>query len=207
MEHAGIECKGEFGRRRTLSLETLIRGRRTIRKFNDKPVPQELVVQLLQKAEQLCDYDGEVRWRYLYAGTQAERERLADYISARAMENRMARITLGPVIQSFRQRLVKVPANLIAIAKTDSDPIKKDEAYGTLCRILQNFQLLAWEQQLGMTWITSQPIIQNPVFFHRIGLQADERFVGMMHIGYFDRTPRGQVRTPADRYWTEFPAK
>jgi len=185
-----------------MSLETLIRERRSIRKFNELPVSEDLVKTLLQKAEQLCPYDGEAQWRYVYAGTLEARERLSGYISEKIMESRIAKLALGKVIESYQKRFLAIPAYVIAIAKTDPDPVRNDEIYGTLCRILQNFQLLAWEQSLGMVWIT-EPVIQNELFYHRIGLQEGERFVGMLQIGYFDKVPKARARTPAERYWTD----
>lgn len=186
-----------------MSLAQLIRERRSIRKFSPLPVSQDLVMTLLQKAEQLCPYDGEARWRYLYAGTPEARERLADYMIEGAMDNKFARLALGMLADSFRKRVVDAQANVIVMARTDADPVVNDEIYGTVCRILQNFQLLGWEQRLGMVWIT-EPAIQNERFFKRIGLQDGERFVGLLQIGYFDKVPKGRARTPAEKYWTEF---
>ena len=186
-----------------MSLESLIRERRTVRKFNNLPVSEALVKSLLQKSEQLCPHDGESQWRYVYVGTDEARERLSGYISEKVLESRIARLTLSKVIESYQRRFLKIPAYLIAIADTDHDPIKNEEIYGTICRILQNFQLLSWEQQLGMAWIT-EPIIQNELFYKRIGLKEGERFVGMLEIGYFDKSPKARARTTADRYWTDF---
>jgi nitroreductase len=186
-----------------MSLEQLIRERRTIRKFNASPVSQKLVMELLLKAEQLCLYEGEARWRYVYAGTPEAREKLASYVSEKIMDSKMARLTLNKLMKSFHKRFMEAPANIIAVVKTDPDPIKKKEAYGTLCRILQNFQLLAWEQRLGMVWITGPaPFIQSEQFHKRIGLQKDEQFVGLLQIGYFDKVPKGRTRTHAERLWT-----
>ncbi|RXZ80334.1 hypothetical protein EBB07_19450 [Paenibacillaceae bacterium] len=189
-----------------MSLEHLVRQRRSIRKFNNLPVSQDLIITLLQKAEQLCPYDGEARWRYVYAGTPEARERLADYLIAKFQENKMARLVLGKLSESFHKRFVEVPANVIVIADTNSDPIKHDENYGTVCRIIQNFQLLGWEERLGMVWIT-EPQIQNELFYKRISVQEGERFVGLLQIGYFDKVPKGRARTPAERNWTEFVAQ
>jgi nitroreductase len=185
-----------------MSLEQLIRERRSIRKFNDKPVSQDLIIKLLHKAEQLCSYDGEARWRYVYAGTIEERERLADYVVGRFQENKIVKLVLGKLTESIHKRTAEVPANLIVFANTDSDPIIHDQNFGTVCRIMQNFQLLGWEERLGMVWIT-EPMMQNEAFFKGIGLQEDERFVGILQIGYFDKAPKGRTRTPAERNWTE----
>lgn len=185
-----------------MSLEQLIRSRRTIRKFNNLPVSQELVISLLQRAEQLCPYEGEARWRYVFAGSPEARERLANYMLEKVTDNKVAKLLLGKLSESFHKRIVEVPANVIVIAKKSSNSQINDENYGNVCRILQNFQLLGWEERLGMAWIT-EPYIQTETFFERITIQEDERFVGILQIGYFDKQPKGRGRTPAERKWKE----
>jgi len=185
-----------------VNLEDLIRERRSIRRrYKNLHVSQELVKALLQRAEQLCPYEGEKRWRYVYVGTPEARNQLTDYMFEKMADTKMARLMPGKLIESLKKRYAEVPATLIIIAETDPDSHKRDEIYGTICSIMQNFQLLGWEQRLGMLWNT-ESYIQNELFFKRIGIREKERFVGLLHIGYFHKTPRGRSRTPAERKWT-----
>ncbi|PWV99467.1 nitroreductase [Paenibacillus cellulosilyticus] len=186
-----------------MQLEQLIRERRSIRKYNNLPVSQDLIIKLLQQAERLCSYDGEARWRYVYVGTPEARERLADYMVEKLQDNKIVKLVLSKVTDALHKRVLEVPASLIVIAKTDSNPIIHDQTYGAVCRIMQNLQLLGWEERIGMVWITD-PMIQNERFYKRIGLQEGERFVGIVQMGYFDKAPKGRSRTPAERNWTEF---
>jgi len=185
-----------------MSWEKTIRERRSIRKFNSDPVTEEQIAALFREAEGLCPYDGQARWRYLYAGTEEARRRLADYLLEKVLDSKMARLVPGKLIEVYRKRFMEAQANVVVIAEKDDDPLKHDENYGTVCRILQNAQLLGWKRKLGMIWVT-ESYIQNETFFARIGLQASERFVGVLQIGYFDKTPKGKSRTPAERFWTD----
>jgi nitroreductase len=184
-----------------MSLEQLIRERRTIRKFNGSPVSQDLLIQLLKKAEQLCPYEGKARWRYIYAGSPVEKERLTGYLLEKITDNKIAKFAMGPLLKPYQKLFSEVPAYIIVLAKREREPLKDDVIYGTVCRILQNFQLLAWEQGLGMAWRT-EPFIQNELFFGNIGMQEDERFVGIILLGHFDKAPKGRPRTPAEQRWT-----
>jgi len=184
-----------------MSLANLIRERRSIRKNNSLPVPQELIMTLLQRAEQLCPYEGEARWRYVYAGTREAKERLVDYMCAKLLENKMSKLIPAKLIASLKNRYIQVPAQLVVIAETDPDRVKNDEIYGTVCSIIQNLQLLGWERQLGMLWGT-ESLFQNDLFYNGIGLREGERFVGVFMIGYYDKAPRGRSRTPAERKWS-----
>lgn len=185
-----------------MSLANLIEERRSIRRrYKNLLVSQELVMALLQRAEQLCPYEGETRWRYVYAGTPEAQNQLVDYMFEEMLDTKMGRLMPGKLIESLKRRYIQVPATLIVIAETDPDSHKRDAIYGTVCSIMQNFQLLGWERQLGMLWNT-ESYLQNEIFFKRIGIRENERFVGLLHIGYFDKAPRGRSRTPAEQKWT-----
>ncbi|MDO3410393.1 nitroreductase family protein [Saccharibacillus sp. CPCC 101409] len=184
-----------------MELEQTIRERRSIRKFNPAPVARDKIVELMREAERLCVRDEEEpQRRYLYAGTPDARKRLADYLTEKIEDNKVAKLALGKLIGTFHKRFMEPAANIIVIAKKGKNPAEGARNYGTACRIMQSFQLLAWREKIGMVWIT-EPFVLNERFFDRIGLRADERFVGLLQIGHFDKAPRGRGRTPAERYW------
>lgn len=184
-----------------MSIASLIRERRSVRRYKSLPVSQELVMTLLQSAELLCPYEGGKRWRYVYVGKPEAREQLADYMTEKMVDTKLGRLMPAKLIERLKQRYARVPATLIVIAEMDPDSPKRDEIYGTVCSIMQNFQLLGWEQKIGMLWNT-ESYIQNELFFKRIGVRENERFVGLLNIGYFDKAPRSQSRTQAERKWT-----
>jgi nitroreductase len=186
-----------------MSLVHLIRERRSIRRFSNLPVSQELVMELLKKATQLYEHEEIARWRYIYVGTPESRQRLADFILTKMRENKLIKLVPNKMMDAIMKRMAEIPANLIVVAETDPDPRINDENYAAICSIMQNFQLLGWEQQLGMIWDTER-MIQNELFYKRIGVQEGERLVGIFHIGYFEKAPRGRGRTAAEKKWTVF---
>ena len=67
--------------------------------------------------------------------------------------------------------------------------------------MIQNFQLLAWEQQLGVVWKTN-PHIYDPKVHELLGVEKGEKIAGFLHLGYFDEVPPAKKRTvsPLPRY-------
>lgn len=184
-----------------MNFSQTIRERRSIRKCNTLSVPQELVVSLLNQAGDLYEPEGTPRWRCLYAGTPESRERLADCMLAKTKESRLGRLIPSKMMDLFVKRLTDIPAHLIVVAESGADRRQSDENFAAACSVMQNFQLLAWEHGLGMLWDT-EPIVQNEMFFSGIGLQEGERLVGILHMGYFDKTPKSRRRTAVEQKWT-----
>lgn len=70
------------------------------------------------------------------------------------------------------------------------------EAHGAASAFIQNFQLLAWEQGIGVVWKTSA-FLYEPDFCRRIGVQDDEYIVGYLQAGYYEAkaVPKAKART------------
>ncbi|GAA0391548.1 nitroreductase family protein [Paenibacillus motobuensis] len=186
-----------------MNFSQTIKERRTIRRFNTTPVAPELVVSLMNDAVSLYEAEGTPRWRCLIAGTPESRHRLVDSMMAKMKESRFGKLIPAKMIDFFVKRITDIPAHLIFIAEFDSDQRQSDENYAAACSVMQNFQLLGWDRGLGALWDTD-PIFHSEAFLAEIGLQAGERFAGILHVGYFDKAPRARRRTPAEQKWTAF---
>ncbi|MEI3611524.1 nitroreductase family protein [Pseudogracilibacillus sp. SO30301A] len=185
-----------------MNLSKTIIERRSIRKYNGTPVEQELIVSLLYKAASLYVTEGTPQWRCIYYGTYESRQRLAVSITAKLKESKLGKLVLNKMIDFLTKKVAETPVHLVFIAESAENQRQSDENYASVCSIMQNFQLLGWEQGLGMLWYTD-PIIQGKSFFKEIGLQEGERFAGILNIGYFDKMPRGRRRRiPAEQKWT-----
>ncbi|WP_378126867.1 nitroreductase family protein [Cohnella boryungensis] len=186
-----------------MSLSSLIRERRSIRRFNKAPVSRETVEELLEQATRLRDPDGDMRWRCIYAGSPEANQHLVDSMLAKVKENKWVRLMPAKWMDVAARKFAEIPAHLIVLAQTDPDRSMNDRIYADTCRVLQAFQLLAWEQGLGMLWDTEK-LIRNKAFYSSIGMREGERFVGILHMGHFDKPPRGRGRTPADKKWSVY---
>ncbi len=120
---------------------------------------------------------------------------------AKIKESRFGKFIPDRMTDFFSKQAAEIPAQLAFITESANTRRQSDENYAAVCSIMQNFQLLGWEQGLGMLWYTD-PQIMSETFFKEIGLQNGERFAGILSIGYFEKVPRARKRTPAEQKWT-----
>ncbi|MGC5772125.1 nitroreductase [Paenibacillus pabuli] len=184
-----------------MSLAELIRERRSIRKCNSTAVEQELVVELLHRAARLQPIVEAGSWRVVYAGTPEARKRLVDCMLQQVSQSKLGKLIPGKLLDVFKKRVTDIPAHVIVMSNAGQDRLTNDRNYAAACEMMQSLQLLGWERGLGMLWDT-ESMIQNEGFFKGIGLREHERFVGILHIGYYDKVPRSRKRTPAEQKWT-----
>lgn len=186
-----------------MDFSKIIKERRTIRKFKSSPVPQQLMLTLLEQAAILGSTEGSQHWRCMYYDSKEARMRLAESMFAKVTDSRFGKFIPSKMTEFFTKSVLNTPALLVFIAASGENQRQSDENYAVVCSIMQNFQLLGWEAGLGMLWYTD-PLLNNPSFFKEIGLRPGERFAGILNIGYFDRVPKARNRTPAEQNWTEF---
>ncbi|WP_240644342.1 nitroreductase family protein [Paenibacillus paeoniae] len=184
-----------------LNVADLIMERRSIRKCTTRPVEQELVVELLRNALRLQPSLENGSWRAVYAGTPEASKELTDYIYVQMTESKLGKLIPGKLMDVFKKRFSDIPAHLVVMAAKGPDRPSSDRNYAAICGLMQSFQLLGWERGLGMLWDTD-PFLYHEGFFQGIGLREDETFVGILHLGYYDKVPKSRRRTPAERKWT-----
>lgn len=140
-----------------------IQERRSIRRFKASPeVDQQLVRELLREAQGLYPSGGTAaNYRCVYAGTADSRARLAASMLEPLMQNKLVKWLPEKVRDFVRKRVTEIPGHLAVIASADEDKRKGDMNIAAVCGIMQNFQLLAWQRQLGVLWDT-EPMMQNP---------------------------------------------
>ncbi|MWV42386.1 nitroreductase [Paenibacillus sp. HJL G12] len=182
---------------KTSALSRIIRERRSIKMgYKNIPVPQELVLELLNDAVYAPNHKLREPWRFIFVPTASKQLfalEMAQHYPEDMFENR---------IKYFNE-----PDAYLIIVMTDSDNQKqRDEDYGAVSSMIQNFQLLAWERGLGSVWKTNMHIY-DPNVMEMLGVQPGERIAGFIHLGFFDETPEGKPRTPAEEKFTVYEPK
>ncbi|MEJ8305477.1 nitroreductase family protein [Saccharibacillus sacchari] len=183
------------------SVSSLIRERRSIRKYDSRAVGEAEVRELLEQAESLRGVPSGGRWRYVFAGSQQARDRLAAAMMESFADSKLGRLLPKKLSESFRKRTAAIPANLIVFVHKGESRETGENNFAEACCTLQTLQLLAWERELGMLWDT-EPQLQKPAFQAKIGIENEETFAGILHMGYFAKVPRGRTRTRAEERWT-----
>lgn len=179
------------------ALSEIIRGRTTVKAgFVDKPVSQELVLSLLDDAVWAPTHKTREPWRFIFVGA----DRKEAFIDA------VLECQVPTMHDNTRRKMGDTPSFLVAVM--NSDPRQKvwEEDFAATSCLLQNFQLLAWEKDLGVCWKTPE-YIHDPVFRKGIGVEPGEKIVGILHVGYYDEEivgRRKRERTDAQDKFTAF---
>ncbi|WP_138753130.1 nitroreductase family protein [Paenibacillus sinopodophylli] len=171
-------------------MAALIKQRRTIRTFTDQAVTIEQLTELLDTAVWAPNHNLREPWRFIvYTGDG--RSQFAD-----AMIETFTKEEKAKYEEQRRKEYMHIPLHLLVIMKEDPRQKQWDEDFSAVCCLIQNLQLAAWEQGIGMVW-KSNPYMYNPTFRDRAGVQAGEKIIAVLHIGYPRVIPSPSKRTSA----------
>lgn len=177
------------------TIAQLIQERRTVRTFKSEAVSTELLLKLLNVAIWAPNHRNRQPWRFILF-TGEGRTRFAN-----AMVQSYSAEDKEKYGQKKKEYLEAVPAHLIVVLKEDPRPKEWEEDYAAVCSLIQNFQLAAWEQGLGVVWKTNH-YGYDPGFRDAIEVKPGEKIAGVLHIGYPEFIPQAQPRTPAEQLIT-----
>jgi nitroreductase len=171
------------------SLSELIRSRRSINTFTDQPVSLDLIQDLLESAVYAPNHRLTEPWRFICFAGDARRP----YASIRAQmvvdsmktQSEADRQTAS---EGTFQKFMAVPAYLLVVMSQHIQPDIYEEDYAACSCVIQNFLLLAWEHGVGTNWKTFK---DDPRLREALGITADEKVVGIIHVGY----PTDEART------------
>lgn len=177
------------------SVAELIKERRSIRVFKKDPVSRQLIVDLLNIAVWAPNHGNRQPWRFiLFQGDGRT-------TFANAMVQTYSAEEYEKYGEKKKEYLAAVPAHVIVVMKEDPRQKVWDEDYAATCSLIQNFQLAACEQGLGVVWKTNN-YGYYPKFREIVGVQPGEKIVGILHIGYPEVVPHKQSRTNAEELLT-----
>ncbi|XID92351.1 nitroreductase family protein [Paenibacillaceae bacterium WGS1546] len=187
-----------------MSVAAIVKNRRSIRKFEERDVPDQLIYGLLEQAANLCDRPALQAMRVIVANRKESRDRLSRSLTEAFAATKMGKLVPGQLLETMFKRFAELPGHLIVVVRDHDSAKTKDWQYAQACFFMQSLQLLAWEQGLGMFW-RSEEILYTPAAFERLGIGSGERLVGLMHFGFAAKTPRPRSRTPAAKKWLHWP--
>lgn len=169
-------------------LAQIIRDRRAVKKhYNDKVVEESLVKELLEDAIWAPTHAMRQPWRFIFI-PKNEIPEFAKKVAATYPEEK----------QADRERYMNEPKAILAVIMEEPIvPKQWDENYGATASMIQNLWLLAWERELGMVWKTN-PHIYQPEMKEILHVGENEKVVGLIHMGYFDRKPIRKPRIPLE---------
>ena len=201
---------------RTDTLATLLRGRRSVRKFQDRPVPRELIEQILEAARWAPSPHGRQPWRFIVLTRPEQKNLLADRMGETWRRNlQMDGQDSGVVnlrLDKSRQRILNAPVIILPclyLEDLDRYPDERRQADETTMAIqsigaaIQNMLLMAYDLGLDAGWMCA------PLFCPEIvcdALNLDTRLIpqAMLTVGYAAADPQRRERLPLSNLIVRF---
>ncbi len=193
---------------RTDTLETLLKGRRSVRKYQARPVARDLIEQILEAARWAPSPHGRQPWRFVVLTRQEAKARLANSMSE-TWRRQLQMDGQGDDIVSLRmeksrQRILTAPAIIIPCLYLEDMDRYPDErrqadeitmAIQSIGAAIQNMLLMAYDLGLDTGWMCA------PLFCPEVvceALNLDKKLIpqALITVGYAAADPQRRERLP-----------
>lgn len=200
----------------TSDLATLLRSRRSVRKYQDRPVAREQLEQILEAARWAPSPHGRQPWRFVVLTRDNLKQHLADHMAQTwrnnlEMDGQTEEI-VSIRLEKSRQRIQNAPALIIPclyLADMDHYPDPQRQADETIMSIqslgaaVQNMLLMAYDLGLDGGWMCA------PLFCPEVvceALELDTTLVphALITVGYAAADPKRRERRPLSELIVRF---
>lgn len=189
-------------------LATLLRSRRSVRKYQARPVAREQLEQMLEAARWAPSPHGRQPWRFIVLTHPEPKQALADQMGDEWRRNLQMDGQTDEIVnvrlEKSRQRILHAPAIIIPclyLADLDSYPDAKRQDDETVMAIqsigaaIQNMLLMAYELGLDAGWMCA------PLFCPEVtceALELDKQLIpqALITVGYAAADPQRRPRLP-----------
>ena len=201
---------------RSQDLPALLRGRRSVRQYQQRAVTREQIEQILEAARWAPSPHGRQPWRFAVLTRQELKQRLADRMGETwqrnlEMDGQDQKI-VALRLEKSRQRILTAPALIMPclyLEDLDRYPDEQRQADETTMAIqsigaaIQNMLLMAYDLGLDGGWMCA------PLFCPEIACEAldlDPRLIpqALISIGYAAADPKRRERLPLEQLIVRF---
>lgn len=188
----------------TEDLQNLIASRRTCYLFNPKetmPLKDDAVYRCLNAAIWAPNHKLTQPWRFWVLGAQSQSELAEVYAQLRADKRAQPQSEAHQSIyQAAIEKFHKFPRIVLVGQVLDGDEVRRKEDYAACACAIQNLQLVAWQQGIGVQWSTG-PILQSDFTYQMLGESKDKvELIGALYMGYLkgDCNTQNAKRKPVE---------
>lgn len=185
-----------------MNFKDVIYNRRSIRVYEDRPVSNELIMEILEHGLMAPSGTNMQPWYFVAITSKKEREELKQ-ISNKVFPGFKAfleeRFKNHPQVVAetgnFLNTLGGAPAVILAfLLKPDYDDREKPAIYQSVAAAMQNMSLAAHSLGLGSCWLTSAQSANLGDELRAKYAPDQGEYVAMLTIGYPKITPKAPVR-------------
>jgi nitroreductase len=177
-----------------------IRTRRTIFKFKPDPVPVERVEAILAYGIWAPNHHLTEPWRFTLLG-----EETRQILARRYGEIQVAKAP-ADADEGLREKLreagvakfLSKPTIVAVSCLQEGDEQARREDYAATCCAMQNVQLAAWADGIGMQWTTG-PITRERETYRLLGIDGEQEYIlGFLYVGFPDESPSRERKLLSD---------
>jgi nitroreductase len=173
-------------------IHDIIRQRRTVHEYADRPLPEGLLARALETALSAPNHGLTEPWRFVRVGPETRRLLIGIGVE---LATKSGREPLSALAQARLIKTVINPAELVVVSQVlDADASVREEDYAAVACAIQNLMLALWAEGVGSKWST-EDVMSHPRVYSALGLQpAEQRIVGLLWIGYAARDDLPKAR-------------
>ena len=190
-----------------MEVQTAIRTRRSVRRYQNTPVPKELVQELLEAANLAPSATNRQPWEFVVVNRsylnrledtlkEAFRERVAG-VSEEGMRRAIADLSLPEeesgdrlmALGTFYRTLGGAPVAVGVCLPRESDPWTSRNNISDSAAAIQNLLLAAWDKGLGTCWMTGPLKARAAAIAAFLTIPPDRELVAIVTLGYPDHQP------------------
>ena len=175
-----------------VELDEAIRGRRSIRKYTDRPVPLELIRNVLEAATWAPSAKNGQQWRFTVLTGEAKK-RLTDLFRAE-LQALSSKIGIQQMGSSFSSCSIMEQAPVL-IMVWNAGERGWETGSQSVAAAIQNMLLKAYSLGLGSLWIGDIYYTLNPLARH---LGKPWKLVAAVALGWPASTPKAPLRKSID---------
>ena len=188
-----------------MELIDAITGRRSVRRYQEKPVSRELLEELMTAACWAPSADNLQPWYFVVLTREADIQLMRETMEKVAEEIRPHLEELFPrhprivnETTGFLRRLGGAPVYVLAFLQKDYG-VMRDTMLESTAAAIQNLLLAAYEKGLGTCWVNAATGLGYGPALRELFAPDKGEFVSLVTLGWPDQKPRAPGRKP-DRW-------
>lgn len=181
-----------------MNVQDAILQRRTIKKFTEEPVSDELLERALSAGIWAQNHRLTEPWRFTLLGPDAHRTLAEIYAETKlqALPDHCTSEQRESVREKSHAKLLSKPRIVAVSSILSEDSVQRREDYAAIACAIQNIALFSWSEGLGMQWSTGKAIEQAATYELLKIDPEQEEIVGFLYFGYPQEVPAAGKRRP-----------
>ncbi|WP_099224551.1 nitroreductase family protein [Listeria costaricensis] len=188
-----------------IPIEHPVLKRRSVKKISSEPLDKKVVMELLEAAGSAPFHSKVEPWHVYTIETDAQKNRyfqaVVEGFAAKA-DAPLTEAKKADLATSQQKKVGESPLILIVTSTITGDEKKDFEAICAVSAFIQNFQILAFEKEIGTLWRSGKFIFEQ-AFQEKLGIPADEKVMGVFALTRVTELPAAKSRRSASEWIKE----